>query len=146
MAGPDRQHVDRGVHAHQVRHHGVGEEWLDEVFGFREGDHGVHAGPITLNQLDVHQADPTALLADAGDQQHLAGIGGGQEVRRYRHRVPVTRIGLPGGLRAQRDHHPAVHLRPDGPVLGEVSREGRTGFRGGTVEESQGHRVGEPRR
>ena len=52
-----------------------------------EGDHSVHRGAITLDELDVDDADPAAALADRRHQPHRAGIGRPQEARRHRDRL-----------------------------------------------------------
>lgn len=94
------------------------------MLGFTQRDDGVHRGALALHELHVDHADPAATLADRCHQSHRPRIGGPQEVGRHRDRLQcVTAMGGARRLGAQGQHHAAMHLGADGPVLVELTVE-----------------------
>ncbi len=87
VARTDRLDSGRRFHGHQRCHRVGRQQRLGEMLRLAEGDHGAHAGSLTLVEFDVDQTDATATLAHRGDQLDRTRIGRGQEVRRHRHRL-----------------------------------------------------------
>jgi len=101
----------------------------------------MRAAAEALDEFDVDNADPASALAHRRHQPHRAGIGSPQEAGRNRNRLNGSAVGGASGVGAQRNHRPAVHLGPDGPVLVQLALE--NAVHAVSIDFAERHRGGE---